>query len=157
MRETHSGTFGHLLREKRLAVRLSASALASSAGLTQAHLSRIETGERKPPELSACLQLAKKLRIRKGSQEFAQFIRAAHHDSFPGHDAWMRLLGRPQGAHTDRGSEVICDSVHEMVYKANEHVISNQVFEITVRGSGRAVTFLLADPRDKHSIERKSA
>ena len=148
MKQTQSGTFGDLLREKRLAAKLSASVLASSCGLAQAHLSRIETGARKPPRLSACLEMAKKLGIPKGSSEFGRFIRAAHHDRFPRHDVWMQQLGKRSRQQDEQGSEVVCGTVPEMVYKANEYAISNQAVEITVKGSSEPITFRLAGPHD---------
>ena len=73
-------TFGAMVRVQRAYLEIRAVDLAAYCGLDQGSLSRIETGERKPPELPRVLRIAEKLEFPRDSPEFKKLIRMAEEE-----------------------------------------------------------------------------
>lgn len=133
--------FGSLMRQRRRILNIGTVELADACGLAQSHISRIETGGRRPPALKYCLKMARKLGLKQGSSEFYEFLRAAHRERFPQQEAWLKHLNPSIPSPT--GNPVVeCGSLAELVLQANEHAIVSKAVEVTVRGpNADAITF----------------
>ena len=137
--------FGPLLRAKRIKSGRGLVELAEACRIDPGLLSKIEKGERLPPQLPTLLVLAKELGIPPKSDEFAELLGAVDQDRNPAlHKMALDMRGgKPWNpfAQLERG-EVLCGSLGELVSKATERAISVEASAITVYSpSGRSVTF----------------
>lgn len=147
------GAFGQLVRRKRRALEMSLEELAKHCKLDAASLSRIEQGQRKPPEMPRLIWIAEKLGIPLESPEFAVFLEAADRDRNP-ELHWMAKkmrggsLWNPFAIPEEK--TVVCESLAELVSKAAEKAITSDSAEIVVRSSeGQRTIFRLAQEGEK--------
>ena len=155
-----TGLFGEIVRRKRRALEMSLDALAKHCKMDAARLSRIEHGERLPPELPRLMLMAEKLGIPLESAEFAEFLEAADRDRNPGlHQMANQMRGgklwNPFAA--ERWEKVIaCASLGELVAKATESAISRGAVEIAVRSqSGETITFRIVAKARRRKGKRR--
>lgn len=152
--------FGPLIRAKRLKRGFGLLELANLAGMDATQLSRMETGQRLPPELPGLVVLANKLGIHANSEEFSELLAAADQDRNPalhkmalemrGGKAWnpFRQLER---------NEVTCASLGELVSKATQQAIEVQAHEIAVTSAaGRTTVFRLQEGKLKKKKKEAS-
>ena len=153
-----NGIFGPLLRAKRLKLGIGLLELAKRCELDPTQLSRMETGQRKPPELPGLAVLANKLGIHADSEEFSELLAAADQDRNPAlHKLALEMRGG-QSWNPFRqleGNEVVCTSLGELVSKATQQAIEVQAQEIAVTSrAGRATVFRLRDGKSKKPQKR---
>ena len=135
-------TFGDLLRALRTARGIGLVALAHSAGVDPALLSRIETGKRKPSNTEMIERLMGPLGIAKDSEEHRALYRLA---GFMTRDelwnavveAGTRQPPTPRKDSTD--STVLCTSLADLVGQATVWAVGHGATAITVRASDGAV------------------
>src|SRR5579863_9181260 len=110
--------FGPLLRAKRLKRGFGLLELANLAGMDATQLSRMETGQRLPPELPGLVVLANKLGINANSEEFSELLAAADQDRNPAlHKMALEMRGGKSWnpfRQLER-NEVTCSSLGELV------------------------------------------
>lgn len=141
--------FGPLIRAKRLKRGLGLMELAKSSGLDPSLLSRMETGQRKPPELPALVVLANALGIPAESEEFSELLAAADQERSPArHKMALDMRGGKAWNPFQKlySNEVTCNSLSELVSKATQRAIEAQASEIAVRSqAGRVTVFKLQE------------
>lgn len=141
--------FGPLLRAKRLKRGLGLIELADRSELDPTQLSRMETGQRKPPELPGLVVLANALGIPTESEEFSELLAAADQERNP--DLHKMALGMRGGKAWNPfqklySNEVTCNSLSELVSKATQRALEAQASEIAVRSqAGRVTVFKLQE------------
>jgi transcriptional regulator with XRE-family HTH domain len=150
--------FGPLLRRKRLALGLGLVEFAKACKLDPTLLSRIESGERLPPELPGLMVIALQLKIPLNSEEFAEMLAAVDHDRNPAlHKMALEMRGGKQWnpfAQMEK-HEVVCDGLGELVSKATEQAIRVGANAIAVYSpSGRSMTFRIRGK--KQTMKRKN-
>src|SRR5262245_35858422 len=74
--------FGELVRARREHLGLKLTDFAASCRIDAGNLSRVERGERKPPELPHLVRLAEALGIQRDSLSWHQLMAAAARDRF---------------------------------------------------------------------------
>jgi transcriptional regulator with XRE-family HTH domain len=145
--------FGPLIRAKRLKRGFGLLELANLAGMDASLLSRMETGQRLPPELPGLVVLANKLGIHANSDEFSELLAAADQDRNPAlHKMALEMRGGKSWNPFRQleGNEVTCTSLGELVSKATQKAIEIQAREIAVTSpAGRTTIYRLQEGRLK--------
>jgi transcriptional regulator with XRE-family HTH domain len=130
--------FGELVRMWRAARNLGLVELANRVGIDPTLLSRIERGQRLPPELPVLERLAKALGIDAASDDYRDMLAAAERGRNPELTYALGLLGVGSRV-PEEGPPIFCGSLAEMVAKATEQAITTEATSITVKSADGAV------------------
>jgi len=151
--------FGPLIRAKRRKRGFGLLELANLADMDASLLSRMETGQRLPPELPGLVVLANKLGIHADSEEFSELLAAADQDRNPVlHKMALEMRGGKSWNpfRQLQGNEVTCNTLSELVSKATQQAIEVSAQKIAVTsGTGRVTIFKLQEDNLRPSKRKK--
>jgi len=151
--------FGPLLRAKRLKREFGLIELANLCDLDPTQLSRMETGQRKPPELPGLVVLANKLGIHADSEEFSELLAAADQDRNPAlHKMALEMRGGKSWNpfRQLRGNEVTCNSLSALVSRATQQAIEASAQQIAVTAQTGRVTIFKLQKHEPGTSKKKS-
>jgi transcriptional regulator with XRE-family HTH domain len=155
--------FGTLLRTLRRARKLGLVELGHAVDMDHSLLSRIERGERLPPDIPGLLRLAQALGVPESSDQFADMLALADQARNPAlHNMALKMRGgapwNPFSADLmNEAPPVQVASLAELVSRATEYAITNEATSITIRSASGAVQKfqVLLEPKSKHSKVRR--
>jgi transcriptional regulator with XRE-family HTH domain len=137
--------FGTLLRTLRRARKLGLVELGHAVDMDHSLLSRIERGERLPPDIPGLLRLAQALGVPESSDQFADMLALADQARNPAlHNMALKMRGgapwNPFGADLmNEAPPVQVASLAELVSRATEYAIATSAVSITVKSNDGAV------------------
>jgi transcriptional regulator with XRE-family HTH domain len=146
-------TFGTLLRHIRKQRGMTLAQVSDASGIDQATISKMELGDRLPPELHTLVKISTALEIPEGSQAFkdlwffAQEERASYHED----DVKQVLADVMQTrASTERSVlPVFVDDLVELISKSNAEAIRHNARSVTLEFADGAISRFQVLPQEK--------
>jgi transcriptional regulator with XRE-family HTH domain len=142
-------TFGNLLRHIRKQRGMTLAQVSEASGIDQATISKIELGDRLPPEVHTLVRISTALEIPEGSEGFKDLLTLALDERG---EASSETSGKTQSVSTvlnftrrmDAADvvPVFVEDLAELLAKSTAYAITNEAVSITVRSAdGRVQRF----------------
>jgi transcriptional regulator with XRE-family HTH domain len=138
-------TFGSLLRHIRKQRGMTLAQVSDASGIDQATISKIELGDRLPPEVHTLVRISTALEIPEGSEGFKDLLALALDERGEASET----SGKTQGVSTvlnltrpmdlAEGMPVLVNDLAELLAKSTAYAITNGAISITVRASDGSV------------------
>jgi transcriptional regulator with XRE-family HTH domain len=135
--------FGSLLRHIRKQRGMTLAQVSDASGIDQATISKIELGDRLPPEVHTLVRISTALEIPEGSEGFKDLLALALDErgeaSETSATSASTVLNLTRPMDLGEGMPVLVNDLAELLAKSTAYAITNRAVAITVRASNGAV------------------
>jgi transcriptional regulator with XRE-family HTH domain len=156
-------TFGKLLRHIRKQRGMTLAQVSDASGIDQATISKMELGDRLPPELHTLVKISTALEIPEGSEGFKTLLtlaldeRAEEQAGDEASGAILNLMRSDCEPDVPAVLPVFVNSIAELIARSNEYAISSGATVVTVTsGDGVVKRFQVLSGQKSVKQRRRS-